>query len=303
MALRYGFRQDVGREPIDRRAGREPARIDPDHAPVIGLGGHVVRLRAQQRGSPGGQPRFRLRHIGARHLADVEAVARLFQLLGEHFDVTPVQVEDRLIAQQVHVGGGGVEQHLLLGDAQRLARAVDLAFRLPGAVGGLEAVEQRIGSGGGDAAREKCLGEWDVGDDAADRKLLHRIGVIITPLRGNAHLGAIAGEGLRHILVGRAQSRALRIERRIVLIGLHQGPFERVRRCPRTGQADAGRRQHQACNGPNIRPRPSYTHQATLPLALPASPAGLPLGQQIRAAANRADRRTERMTLFCWSRA
>jgi hypothetical protein len=47
-----------------------------------------------------------------------------------------------------------------------------------------------------------------------------------------------------------------------------------------------------------MRLHPSYTHQATLPLALPASPAGLPLGQQIRAAANRAGRRTEHMTLF-----
>jgi hypothetical protein len=54
---------------------------------------------------------------------------------------------------------------------------------------------------------------------------------------------------------------------------------------------------------PKYTPAPSYTHQATLPLALPASPAGLPLGQQIGAAANRAYRRTERMTLFGLSRA
>ena len=191
-----------------------------------------------------------MRHIGARQLADIEAIARLFQLLGEHLDVAPVEIKDRLIAQQVHVGGGGVEQHLLLGDAQRLARAIDLAFRLPGTIGGLEAVEQRICPVGGDAAREECLGKRDIGDDAADRKLLHRIGVIITPLRGDAYLGAIAGEGLRHILIGRAQRGALRVERRIVLVGLHQGPFERVRRCVRTGHADAGNGQSEAHNDP-----------------------------------------------------
>ena len=85
---------------------------------------------------------------------------------------------------------------------------------------------------------------------------LHRIGVIITPLRGNAHLGAIAGKGLRHILVRRAQSRALRVERRIVLIGLHQGPFERVRCCIRNSHANAGNGQRKACNGPNMTPAP-----------------------------------------------
>ena len=36
---------------------------------------------------PGAKPRFRLRHVGARHLADIEAVARLAQLLLQHLDV------------------------------------------------------------------------------------------------------------------------------------------------------------------------------------------------------------------------
>jgi len=37
-------------------------------------------------------------HIGPRHLADIEAVARLLELLGEHFDVAPLEIVDRLIA-------------------------------------------------------------------------------------------------------------------------------------------------------------------------------------------------------------
>jgi len=101
-------------------------------------------LRAQQRRSTRGEARFGLCDVGARHLADIKAVAGLFQLLGEDFDVATIKIEDRLIAQQIHVGSGGVEKHLLLGDAQGLARAHHLAFRLPRAIGGLKSVEKRL---------------------------------------------------------------------------------------------------------------------------------------------------------------
>jgi hypothetical protein len=67
-------------------------------------------LRAQQRRSTGGKPRFRLRDVGARHFTDIEAVTRLLQLLGEHFDVAAIEIEDRLVAQQIHVRGRGVER-------------------------------------------------------------------------------------------------------------------------------------------------------------------------------------------------
>ena len=74
------------------------------------------------------QAGLRLRDVGGCHFANIEAVAGLFELLGEHFDVTTIKIKDRLIAQQIHVGSSGVEKNLLLGDAQRLARARDLAF-------------------------------------------------------------------------------------------------------------------------------------------------------------------------------
>jgi hypothetical protein len=48
-----------------------------------------------------------LGNVGARHLADIESVTRLFQLLGEHFDVAAIKIEDCLIAQQIHVGSRG----------------------------------------------------------------------------------------------------------------------------------------------------------------------------------------------------
>jgi hypothetical protein len=53
-----------------------------------------------------------------------------------------------------------------------------------------------------------------------------------------ASLGPVACQSLRHVLVGRAQGGALGIERGIVLIGLDQRPFERVRRCLAASDAD-----------------------------------------------------------------
>ena len=51
------------------------------------------------------QAGLRLGDVGSRHLADIEAVTRLFQLLREHFDVAAIEIEDRLVAYQIHVGG------------------------------------------------------------------------------------------------------------------------------------------------------------------------------------------------------
>ena len=91
-----------------------------------------------------GQPRFRLCHVGARHLADREAILRLPQLLLQHLDVAALQVEDRRVTNEVHVGGRGSEQHGLLGQPQRFARRRHLLLGLAGARGGTEAVEQRL---------------------------------------------------------------------------------------------------------------------------------------------------------------
>ena len=85
----------------------------------------------QHRGAGGGKPRFRLRDVGARDFADVEAVAGLAKLLLQHLDVAALQIEDRGVADQVHVGGGGVEQHGLLGQPQRLARGGHQLLGLP----------------------------------------------------------------------------------------------------------------------------------------------------------------------------
>ncbi len=157
LTLHNRLGQHVGRQPVDRGAGREAARIDADHPAVIGARGDVLRLSAEELRASGGETRFRLRHVGPRHLADIETVARLLELLGKHLDVAPLQIEHRPVAQQVHIGGRGVEQHLLLGDAQCLARTFDLAFGLASTVRGLQTVVQRVRAGGADGARIEIL--------------------------------------------------------------------------------------------------------------------------------------------------
>ncbi len=96
-------------------------------------------------GFAGRQLRFRLRDVGARHFADIEAVLGLLQRLFEHAGIAALNLDDGGIAQIVHVDGGGLEQNRLLEHPQRFARAGNLAFRGAGLVGGLLAVEKRLG--------------------------------------------------------------------------------------------------------------------------------------------------------------
>src|SRR4029077_21036485 len=97
-----------------------------------------------QRGTSGGQARFRLRQIGAGDLTRGEAVARLAQRRLQDFHVVALELEQRRVAQQIHVGGGGAEQDGLLGGAQGLARGEYLALGQPRAAGGLEAIEKGL---------------------------------------------------------------------------------------------------------------------------------------------------------------
>src|SRR5207244_2481903 len=91
------------------------------------------------------QAGFRLRNVGPRDLADTEAVACLPQRRLKDTHVAALELENRSIAQEVHIGGDGAEQDRLLGVAQRLAGGEDLALGLPRAVAGLEAVVERLG--------------------------------------------------------------------------------------------------------------------------------------------------------------
>ena len=145
----------------------------------------------------------------------------LLELFGQNFDVAPLQIEHRLIAQQIHISGRGIEQHLLLGDTQGLARRIHLTFRLTGPIRRLEAVEQGVGAVGADRARIEVLREWAGDERAGDRDYRRRVLIIVATGRSEAQLWAIARQSLRHVFIGRAQRCPLRIQRRIILVGLH----------------------------------------------------------------------------------
>ena len=77
------FRQQL----FDARRRLETLGLGPNHLPVIGdadlqqaLSDVDIRTRLRERG-------FRLRHIGPRHLANLESVLRQAQLLAQHRDI------------------------------------------------------------------------------------------------------------------------------------------------------------------------------------------------------------------------
>ncbi len=114
------------------------------------LKGGAARLEIRLSGGKGGQrfraPRFGLRHIGARHLADIEAVPGRLELLAEHGDVVLAQADDGRIAHDIDIGGHGIEQDRLLDDAQRFARRLHGSLRPPDGVEIAESPGRSAGS-------------------------------------------------------------------------------------------------------------------------------------------------------------
>ena len=96
------------------------------------------------------------------------------------------------------------------------------------------------GGDGADRARIEILREWARYQRAAERKYRRRALIVVAAGGGEAELRAIARQSLRHIFVGRAQRGPLRVQRRIMLIGLHQSPVERVSPSRRADEGDAG---------------------------------------------------------------
>src|SRR5439155_22272432 len=82
-----GSRQRRWEEAIDRRTRRERYRLVADDAAEVRARRRQVGFRGQELRLAGGELRLRLRNVGARDFADIEAVARLFQCLLEHANV------------------------------------------------------------------------------------------------------------------------------------------------------------------------------------------------------------------------
>ena len=83
-------------KPLRRMSDRSGVQRPADFE--IALGGDPLRDCLRQRG-------FRLRHVGAGHLADPEPVARRFQLLAQDLLVVAGDLEQVLVAHDVEIGG------------------------------------------------------------------------------------------------------------------------------------------------------------------------------------------------------
>ena len=202
-------------QPVGRLGRDEAARPRADHLGVGRLADRERDLGIVEVGGGAGDPRLGLRHVGRRHVADAQAGARGVERLPQERRIEALRLDQRLVAQHAHVGGGAVEQHALLDRAQRLAARPHLRLGLAHRARGLEAVEQRLvdRDAGGPRLEQRRLRariRQQVAHRDQSRAQAHR------------HLRTIARQRLRHVLVGAAQLGALGIELRIVLIGAHQ---------------------------------------------------------------------------------
>ncbi len=179
-----------------------------------------VASAAAHLGARAFEPRFGLRHVGARDLADVEPVARLAKLLREHVDIASLQIEGGRVPEHVHIGCGAAEEHRFLGVAQALTRGKHEAFGLSNGVRGRARIEDHL------VELRPCTA-WQQPLILDDRSRLQEgsadSGIWRAEIQGFgadlarcADLRSITGFGLRHAFVGRTHAGALGIQLRIV---------------------------------------------------------------------------------------
>ena len=230
----------AARPSCSARSGRpaRPAaagRFEPDHLPVTPrLRGLVVGLGREQLRAPDLEPGFRLRDVGRVTLPSPAAAwsGATAPAAPQRCSAAVRESPDRAA---VHVGGRGVQQHGLFDVAQRLTRREHLALGLPRLVGGLEAVEQVLRHRRADAARRVHSALREIGCRRVRAALLSRFrGLWSTATAMPAFavieaLRPVAGERGRHVLVGGAHLRALRVELRIVCVGVGEGSLKGLR--------------------------------------------------------------------------
>ena len=186
-----------------------------------------------------------MRDVRSRDLADVEAVPRLAKLLLEHIDVASLQIKRRRVAQRVHVSAGATEQHRLLGVAQGLARGEHQTFSLSNVVLGRARIKNHL------PELRPCPAWQDLlilDDGPRLQKRGAKSGIWLAVIHGfgadlarRRNLRPVAGLCPRDTFVGRAHARALRVELRVVVIGLDESGFERLGMRERVRRNEHGR--------------------------------------------------------------
>ena len=230
----------------------ELAGLDADHLNIGRFRRDVVGLGPVQRRAAGRKAQFGLRQVGAGDLAGSEAVARLAQRRLQHLHVIALKLEQGGVAQQIHIGGGRIEQDRLLGGAQRLACSENLALGQPCPAGILESIEKRLG-GRQTIGRDGFGADRFVGGRNASGELIQ---VLFADRGGPRDVRTIARQRDADILIGGAGSGALRVHLRIIPVGKRQRALERVGDRPmhrRAGQRGSGDQNHP--RGPPKRTR------------------------------------------------
>ena len=235
---RDGILQCPRQERVDRPRSLESPWLDADDLAVVSDTGLQVGLRREIIRASRRQARFGLGNVRPRHLADVESVAGLPQLLFEHRDVVLVELEDGRVAQHIHVSGGAVLQRILLGVARLLARLEDLRFGLANAVCGAISVEdvlrdgQRGRRGEGARVERSAPPAWRSSPRRGRRRRRVDSKVVVGPVEtGRSRPGDLRAIGRLRAgdsLVGRPRARALLVEIRIAGVGAREGARDRL---------------------------------------------------------------------------
>ena len=181
-----------------------------DLALVGGTAGLQVGTGKVERRYGSGAASLRLRHVGARHLADVEAVLGGLEVARQHGDVVLAQANDGLIAHHVDVGRHGIEQHDALRGPQRFPLRPDGGLGLAHGVDHAKALEERLLHVDRVAARIVLV----LAGRGRPRGLQLVAGIGVAD-----HDRAEARHGARHFLIGRTQRSPGRVELRVELVG------------------------------------------------------------------------------------
>ena len=132
------------RQSADQGNFAEPAGLLSDGALESRLGDADLRLGLHQVGPGALEPRFGLRHVGDRELADAEAFAGGVELLDEHQHVVTARIGDGDVLHQVGVRGDSRQKDVLLGVGERGPLRLDVGLGRLGVGHRLAAAEQRL---------------------------------------------------------------------------------------------------------------------------------------------------------------
>ena len=115
-----------------------------DHLAVGRLAGGQLALAVRELRAAELEPRFGLGDVGSGEVADLEAVAGRLEIGLEDLHVVLVQLDDRAVADHVHVGRHRIGEDIAFDRGQRRAARFDTGLGRAHVIADASAVEQRV---------------------------------------------------------------------------------------------------------------------------------------------------------------